>query len=138
MPMGLNISPSIWQSYINAIPNCLQSKKYCEAIMDDLLLFMPSKSSHVAKLEDLVKALVKNGLKISPKKCQLFMKNLEYMGNDIFIKDKRVCIKPLRDRLEAIQRLQPHYSERMQKFCGNGEFPAYVLSRITKIIKMHI
>ena len=25
MPMGLNISPSIWQSYINAIPNCLQS-----------------------------------------------------------------------------------------------------------------
>ena len=43
MPMGLNISPSIWQSYINAILNCLQSKKYCEAIMDDLLLFTPSK-----------------------------------------------------------------------------------------------
>ena len=28
MPMGLNISPSIWQSYINAILDCLQSKKY--------------------------------------------------------------------------------------------------------------
>ena len=27
MPLGLNISPSIWQSYINAILNCLQSKK---------------------------------------------------------------------------------------------------------------
>ena len=27
MPMGLNISPSIWQSYINAILDCLQSKK---------------------------------------------------------------------------------------------------------------
>ena len=27
MPMGLNISPSIWQSYINAILGCLQSKK---------------------------------------------------------------------------------------------------------------
>ena len=39
MPMGLNISPSIWQSYINAILDCLESKKYCEAIMDDLLLF---------------------------------------------------------------------------------------------------
>ena len=35
MPMGLNISPSIWQSYINAILDCLQSKKSCEAIMDD-------------------------------------------------------------------------------------------------------
>ena len=29
------------------------------------------------------------------------------MGNTIFIKDKRVCVKPLRSRLEAIQKLQP-------------------------------
>ena len=31
MPMGLNISPSIWQSYINAILDHLQNRKYCEA-----------------------------------------------------------------------------------------------------------
>ena len=66
--MGLNESPSIWQSYINAILDCLQSRKCCGAIMNDLLLFTPSKSSHVAKLEDLLKELLKNGLKISPKK----------------------------------------------------------------------
>ena len=36
MPMGLNISPSIWQSYINAILDCLQNRKYCKTIMDDL------------------------------------------------------------------------------------------------------
>ena len=95
MPMGLNISPPIWQSYINAILNCLQSRKYCEAIMDDLLLFTPTKSSHFEKLEDLLKALHKNGLKISPKKCQLFKTDLQYMGNTIFIRNKRVCIRPL-------------------------------------------
>ena len=39
--------------------------------MDDLLLFTPSKKSHIAKLEDLFKALFKNGLKISPKKSQI-------------------------------------------------------------------
>ena len=105
--MGLNISPSIWQSYINAILDCLQSKKYCEAIMDGLLLFTPSKRSHIKKLEDLLKALLKNGLKISPKKCQLFRTNLNYMGNEIFIQNKRVCLKPLRSRLEATQKLQP-------------------------------
>ena len=59
MPMGLNISPSIWQSYINTILNCLQSKTYCEAIMDDLILFTPSKESHINKLEDLLRALLK-------------------------------------------------------------------------------
>ena len=75
-PMGLNISPSIWQSYINAILSCLQSRKYCEVIMDDLLLFTPTKLCHFEKLEDLLKALSKNGLKISPKKCQLFKTDL--------------------------------------------------------------
>ena len=58
--MGLNISPSIWHSYINAILDCLQSRKYCVAMVDDLLLFTPSKKSHIAKLEDLLKPLFKN------------------------------------------------------------------------------
>ena len=102
MPMGLNISPAIWQSYINAILNCLQSRKYCEAIMDDLLLFTPMKSSHFEKMEDLLKALCKNGLKISPKKCQLFKTDHQYMGNTIFIRKKRVCLRPLRSQIEAI------------------------------------
>ena len=50
MPMGLNSSPSIWQLYINALLDCLQDRKYCEAIMDDLLLFIPSMKSQIAKL----------------------------------------------------------------------------------------
>ena len=75
IPMGLNISPSMWQSYFNTMLDCLQSKKYCEAIMDDLLLFTPSKGAHMAKLED--------------------------------------CIKPLRSRLEAIQKLEPHHNKRL-------------------------
>ena len=91
MPMGLNISPSIWQSNINAILNCLQNRKYCEAIMDDLLLFTLSKDSHMNKLEDLLKALLKNGLNISPRKYQLFKTSLQYMGNELFIQNRKVC-----------------------------------------------
>ena len=107
MPMGLNISPLIWQSSINAILECLESKKHCKAIMDDLLLFTPMKKLHMAKLEDLLKALLKNGLKISPKKCQFLKTELQYMGNIIFIKDKRVCVKPFRNRIELILKLEP-------------------------------
>ena len=96
MLMGLNTSPLIWQSYINTILSCLQSRKYCEVIMNNLLLFTPTKLSHFEKLEDLLKALHKNGLKISPKKCQLFKTDLQYMGNTIFIRNRRVCKRPLR------------------------------------------
>ena len=79
--------------------------------MDDLLLFTPTKTSHFAKLEDLLKALHKNGLKISPKKCQLF-KTEQYMGNTIFIKDKTVCVKPLRSWPEAIQKTNTPYNDK--------------------------
>ena len=84
-----------------------KAKKYCEAIMDNLILFTPSKESHMNKLEDILSALLKNGLKISPKKCQLFKTSLQYMGNEIFIESKKVCMKLLRSRLEATQKLQP-------------------------------
>ena len=57
--------------------------------MDDLLLFTPSKKSNMDKLEDLLKALLKNGLKISPKKCHLFKTNIQYIGNEIFIENKK-------------------------------------------------
>ena len=123
MPMGLNISPSIWQSYINAILECLQSRKHCEAIMDDLLLFTLSKKAHMAKLEDLLIALLKNGLKISPKKCQLFKRELQYMGDTIYIKDRKVCFKLLRSRLEAIQKLnQQQHKKGCQSFTGMIKF----------------
>ena len=75
MPMGLNISLSIWQSYINTILECLESKRHCKAIMDDLLLFTPTKKLHMAKLEDLLKALLKNGLKLSPKSVSYLKQN---------------------------------------------------------------
>ena len=136
MPMGLNISPSIWQSYINVILNCLQSKKYCEAIMDDLILFTPSKESHTNKLEDILKALLKNGLKISPKKCQLFKTSLQYMGNEIFIENKKVCVKPLRSRLEAIQKLQPPKTPKgCRSFAGVVNFLSMFCPELQKLLK---
>ena len=61
----------------------------------------------MSKLEDLLKALLKNRLKISPRNHQLFKTELQYMGNVIFIKDRKVCIKPLRSRVEAILKLNP-------------------------------
>ena len=51
---------------MNAIFDYLQSRTYCKAIIDDLLPFTSTKKSHIAKLEDLLKVLLKNGLKISP------------------------------------------------------------------------
>ena len=136
MPMGLNVSPPIWQMYINTILNSLQSRKYCEVIMDDLLLFTPSKKAHMDKLEDLLKALRKNGLKISPKKCQLFRTELQYMGNIMFIKERRVCVKPLHSRLEAIQKVKaPTTAKQCKSFAGMVNFVSIFCPELQRLLK---
>ena len=136
VPMGLNISPSIWQSYINAILDCLQSKKYCEAITDDLTLFTPSKESHINILEDILSALLKNRLKILPKKGKLFKTSFQFMGNEIFIESKKVCENPLRNRLEAIQKLQPpKTSKGCRSFAGVVNFLSIFCSELQKCLK---
>ena len=136
MPMGLNVSPPIWQMYINTILNSLQSRKYCEVIMDDLLLFTLSKKVHMDKLEDLLKALRKNGLKISPKKFQLFRTELQYMGNTIFIMERRVCVKPLHSRLDAIQKMKtPTTAKQCKSFAGMVNFVSILCPELQRLLK---
>ena len=104
--------------------------------MDDLLLFTPSRESHMSKLEDQLKVLLKNGLKISPEKCQLFRTELQYIGNTIFIKEKRVCIKPLRNRLEATQKLKlPTTAKGCKSFMGMVNFLRMFCQELQKLLK---
>ena len=104
--------------------------------MDDLLLFTPLKETHINKLEDLLKALLKDGLKISPKKCQLFKTSQQYMGNEIFIENKKVCVKPLRSRLEAIQKLQPLTAPKgCRSFVGVVNFLSMFCPKLQKLLK---
>ena len=104
--------------------------------MDGLLIFTPNKQMHFEKLIDLLRALCKNSLKISPKRCQLFKTELQYMGNTIFIKDKRVCVKPLQSRLEAIQKLKPPTSQKgCQSFTGIVNFVSIFCPELQKLLK---
>ena len=138
MPMGLNISPSVWQSYINAILDCLQSKMYCKAIMDDLILFTPSKESHMNKLKDILSALLKNGLKILPTKCQVFKTNLQYMGNEIFIDKKGMCETFEKQVGSNTKVTATEDTQGLYTFCRGSEFSQHVLPRTTKTLKAYI
>ena len=101
-----------------------------------LLLFTPTKSSHFDTLEYLLKALCKNGLKISPKKCQLFKTDLQYMGNTIFIRNKRVCIRPIRSPIESIQKLKPPTTIKgCRSFAGMVNFVSIFCPKLHKLLK---
>ena len=84
----------------------------------------------------LLKALLKNGLKISLKKCQLFRTELQYIGNTIFIKEGRVCIKLLGNRLEAIQKLQSSTTAKgCRNLAGMVNFLSMFCPELQKLLK---
>ena len=88
LPMGIACAPQIWMDYITLILGELEDKSKYIAIMDDLLVHS-SKAAHWRLLEQLFKAMCKNGLKLSPKNCQLFKTKLTYMGNEFVIVEKK-------------------------------------------------
>ena len=106
LPMGIACAPQIWMDYITLILSELEDEKKYIAIMDDLLIHS-TKMDHWKLLEQLLKSMCKNGLRLSPKKCQLFKTNLIYMGNEFSINRRIMTITPLRSRTEAINKI-PH------------------------------
>ena len=74
-----------------------------------------------------------------PKKYQLFGKELQYMGNTIFIKGKRVCFRPLQNSLEAIQKLRPPTTVKgCRSFALMVNFLSIFCPEITEITKDYI
>ena len=135
LPMGLAISPQVWIDYIESILSNMAHKQDYIAIMDDLLIH-GFKENHLDRLEALFKALIKHGLKLSPKKCQLFMKHLTYMGNVFHIDGSTISITPLQSRVEAIQKLQPPTNVKgCKSFCGVVNYLSIFCRNLQKLLK---
>ena len=118
LPMELAISPQLWIDCIENIYSGITNRQNYITIMDDLLIH-GLKGNHLERLEALFKAMIKHRLKLSPKKCQLFMKHLVYMGNVFHVNDSTISITPLQSRVEAIQKLQPPTNVKgCKSFCG--------------------
>ena len=45
----------------------------------------------MSHLEDLLQVFLKNGIKISPRKCQLFELGLQYMDNTFYEGEMGMC-----------------------------------------------
>ena len=136
LPMGLAISPQDWIDYIESILCGMANKQDYIAIMADLLIHGSKGNHHLDRLEALFKAMIKHGLELSPKKCQLFMKHPIYMGNVFQMNGSTISITPLQSRVEAIQRLQPPTNVKgCKSFCGVVNYLSIFCRNLQKLLK---
>ena len=135
LPMGIACAPQIWMDYITLILSELEDKKKYIAIMDDLLIHS-TKMAHWKLLEQLLKSMCKNGLRLSPKKCQLFKTKLTYMGNEFSINKRTMTITPLRSRTEAINKIPtPRTPKQCKSFCGVVNYFSLFCPDLQKLLK---
>ena len=134
--MGIACAPQIWMDYITLILNDLDQKSKFIAIMDDLLIHS-SKQEHWNLVESLLKAMIKNGLKLSPKKCQFFKTNLTYMGNQFIIRNRTMTITPLKGRKEAIQQIPtPQTPKDCKSFCGVVNYVSLFCKDLQRLLRL--
>ena len=58
------------------------------------------------------------------------------MGNTLFIKDKKVCVKPLRNRIKAILKLEPPKMPKgCRSFVGTVNFLSMLCPELQKLLK---
>ena len=135
LPMGLSISPQVWITYIENLLEGIPNRQSYIAIMDDLMLH-GFKANHMQLFKQLLASLILHGLKLSPRKYQLFMKHLVYLGNVFHIENGVITITPMKSRIEAIQKLLPPTTVKgCKSFCGMVNYLSLFCKDLQKTLK---
>ena len=129
MGMGMSVSPQIWQQFVDLVfqDNLIKHKQNFDVIMGDTFI-LSTAEEHMDDLMDLFKVLRKYGLKLSPHKCQ-------FMGLEIQIQGDKFCYIPLKDKCNAIRKLEsPKTLRQTRAFCGLVHFLSYFLPNLQRLL----
>lgn len=137
LPMGCKVSMSLFSQKINdvlsKIPN---SASFCQAVHDDILIFSENTAAHFAHISLILDALMKNGLKISPKKCRFFQSRVIYLGHVLSVSSEGIVqITALNDRCNAIRKIKaPTNARGVRRFIGAVMYLSSFLPKLQTLL----
>ena len=82
MPFGLTNAPATFQRLMETCLGDL-NLHWCIIYLDDIVIFSKDLASHLERLEAVFWKLEEAGLKLKPSKCELFWRQLAYLGHVI-------------------------------------------------------
>ena len=85
MPFGLLNAPATFQRLMETCLGDL-NLQWCIIYLDDIVIFSKDLASHLERLEAAFQKLEEEGLKLKPSKCELFQRQLAYLGHVISAK----------------------------------------------------
>ena len=114
IPMGLKLSPNIFQMCIDKIlANSSLSYKTLACYIDDVLLYHSDFDEHLKDLRELLQCLTSAGLKLNPKKCSFAHDECVFLGHKI----SQAGIEPPADKLDAVRNYpKPKNEKELKRF----------------------
>ena len=80
MPFGLSNAPGTFERLITLVLKGLQFK-ICLCYLDDVIVFASTFQEHLQRLEEVIARVASAGLKLKPRKCNLFQQKITYLGH---------------------------------------------------------
>ena len=114
MPFGLSNAPATFQRLME---NCFgdMNMHSCLIYLDDIVVFSRTFEEHIERLEKVFERLVEAGLKLSPAKCNLFQKELKYLGH--IVSPEGIATDP--KKVECVREWPvPENLKQLQSFLG--------------------
>ena len=117
LPMGLSISPDVFQARMNTI---FGSVPGCIVYIDDLLVITKGTfEEHLETLRQVFQLCRQNNIQVNAKKSHFFAPKLEYLGLILSAEGIRADPK----KVEAIQKIEvPRTRKALQSFLGMTNF----------------
>ena len=96
MPFGLQGAPATFQRLMDQVLHRLE--QFSVTYLDDIIVYSNSWESHLERLNMVMEALMKSGLTVKLRKCQLGMQECQYLGHIV----GNGAVKPGLDKVQAI------------------------------------
>ena len=96
MPFGLCNSPATFERLMECILRGLQWQT-CLIYIDDVIIFSKDFDTHLERLREVLQRIGDAGLKISPKKCKLFQKQVKFLGH--IVSENGIAPDPMNQNL---------------------------------------
>ena len=112
LPFGVASAPAMFQKAMDML---LQGIPGVLCYIDDILVTAPTEDEHMERLEEVLKRLKAEGLRVKRNKCEFFQKSVEYLGHLIDADG----LHPLPSKVEAIvQAPAPENEPQLRSFLG--------------------
>ena len=97
LPMGLRTAPATFERLMESVLKGMQWQQVL-CFLDDIIIFAADFHTHLHRLEEVLKRLRHAGLKLTPKKCELFKTEVRYLGH--VVSQHGVATDP--DKIKAV------------------------------------